>query len=83
MLRWGKPIVILTGGEPLLREDIFELAKHGTDLGLRMVMATNGTLITPEIAKKNEVLRDSTGEHFPGRSGCIHSRPVQAGARRF
>jgi AdoMet-dependent heme synthase len=48
----GQPIVILTGGEPLLREDIFELAKHGTDLGLRMVMAANGTLITPEIAKK-------------------------------
>jgi heme b synthase len=48
----GKPIVILTGGEPLLREDIFELATYGTDLGLRMVMATNGTLITPEIAKR-------------------------------
>ena len=48
----GKPIVILTGGEPLLREDIFELALHGTQLGLRMVMATNGTLITPEISEK-------------------------------
>jgi AdoMet-dependent heme synthase len=48
----GKPIVILTGGEPLLREDIFELAAYGTALGLRMVMAANGTLITPEIARK-------------------------------
>jgi heme b synthase len=48
----GQPIVILTGGEPLLRKDVFELAQHGTRLGLRMVMATNGTLVTPEIAEK-------------------------------
>lgn len=41
----GKPIVILTGGEPLLRNDIFDLARHGTQLGLRMVMACNGTLV--------------------------------------
>ena len=46
------PIIILTGGEPLLREDVFDLTQHGTQLGLRMVMATNGTLITPEITKK-------------------------------
>ncbi len=44
----GNPIVILTGGEPLLREDIFDLAREGTQMGLRMVMATNGTLLTPE-----------------------------------
>ena len=48
----GKPIVILTGGEPLLREDIFEIADYGTTIGLRMVMAPNGTLITKEIAEK-------------------------------
>jgi heme b synthase len=48
----GKPIVILTGGEPLLRSDIFEIAAHGTKKGLRMVMAPNGTLITHEIAQK-------------------------------
>jgi AdoMet-dependent heme synthase len=46
----GKPIVILTGGEPLLRPDIFEIAQYGTGKGLRMVMAPNGTLITEEIA---------------------------------
>jgi AdoMet-dependent heme synthase len=48
----GSPIVIMTGGEPLLREDIFHLAQFGTDLGLRMVMAVNGTLLTPEIVTK-------------------------------
>ena len=47
-----KPIVILTGGEPLLRKDIFDLAKSGTQIGLRMVMATNGTLLTPGIVEK-------------------------------
>jgi heme b synthase len=47
----GKPVVILTGGEPLLRPDIFELARHGTEKGLRMVMAPNGTLITEENAR--------------------------------
>jgi AdoMet-dependent heme synthase len=47
-----KPIIILTGGEPLLRKDIFDIAKHGDGLGLRMVMAPNGTLITAEVAQK-------------------------------
>jgi heme b synthase len=48
----GQPIIILTGGEPLLRKDIFTLADYGTKKGLRMVMGTNGTLITPTITKK-------------------------------
>ncbi len=48
----GQPIVILTGGEPLLRPDIFEVARYGTDKGLRMVMAPNGTLITESIARQ-------------------------------
>ncbi len=48
----GSPIIILTGGEPLLRPDIFEIASYGTKKGLRMVMAPNGTLITEDIAKK-------------------------------
>ncbi|MCF8061549.1 MAG: heme b synthase, partial [Deltaproteobacteria bacterium] len=50
----GRPIVILTGGEPLLRDDIFDLARHGTELGLRMVMATNGTLLTPDLTERME-----------------------------
>jgi len=48
----GSPIIILTGGEPLLREDIFDVAAHGTRLGLRMVMATNGSLLSPEIIER-------------------------------
>lgn len=50
---FGYPIiVILTGGEPLLRRDIFEIAKYGKDKGLIMVMAPNGTLLTEEIVLK-------------------------------
>jgi heme b synthase len=48
----SSPVIILTGGEPLLRPDIFEIASYGTNKGLRMVMATNGTLVTPAVAQK-------------------------------
>jgi len=48
----GQPVIILTGGEPLLRPDIFHLARFGTDLGLRMVMAVNGTLLTEDLAHR-------------------------------
>jgi heme b synthase len=48
----GKPVIILTGGEPLLRSDIFDLARYGTEKGFRMVMATNGTLFTGETVQK-------------------------------
>ena len=49
---FSKPVVVLSGGEPLLRPDIFELAEYGTSLGLRMCMATNGSLVTDEICLK-------------------------------
>jgi heme b synthase len=49
---FSKPIIILTGGEPLLREDIYEIADYGTKKGLRVVLATNGTFLTPEIVSK-------------------------------
>ncbi|MBW2109237.1 MAG: heme b synthase [Deltaproteobacteria bacterium] len=48
----GQPVIILTGGEPLLRPDIFDIARYGHEKGLRMVMAPNGTLITEENAKE-------------------------------
>lgn len=50
--RVGKPIVILTGGEPLQRADVFELARYGAGLGLRMVMATNGTLFSAAVLEQ-------------------------------
>jgi radical SAM protein with 4Fe4S-binding SPASM domain len=47
----GKPVIILTGGEPLLRPDIYEIAAYGDRKGLRMVLATNGTLVTETVAE--------------------------------
>ncbi len=52
ILEVGKPIIILTGGEPLLRHDLFQIARYAVEKGLRVVMGTNGTLITEEIAHK-------------------------------
>ncbi len=49
---FSRAIIILTGGEPLLRDDIFDIAKYGDKLGLRMTMATNGTLLTRELVEK-------------------------------
>jgi len=49
---FSTPVIILTGGEPLLRDDIFDIARHGSDKGLRMVMAVNGTLVDETAARK-------------------------------
>lgn len=45
-------IIILTGGEPMARDDVYEIARHGTELGLRMVMSPCGQLIDGEKAEK-------------------------------
>ncbi|HXY07746.1 MAG TPA: radical SAM protein [Terriglobales bacterium] len=45
------PILVLSGGEPLFRSDVFQLARYGTDQGLRVALATNGTLVTKECAR--------------------------------
>ena len=48
----SRPLLILSGGEPLLREDIYEIIKYGADRGLRMGMGSNGMLIDTEVARK-------------------------------
>ena len=52
ILEVGRPIIILTGGEPLIRPDVLEIARYASNRGLRVVMGTNGTLITEEIASQ-------------------------------
>ena len=47
---FAKPILILTGGEPMLREDIYRLARYATDRFVRVVMSPCGHLITKETA---------------------------------
>src|SRR5208337_643953 len=48
----GVPLILFSGGEPLMRGDIWDLARHARNRGLKMALSTNGTLITPEVAGK-------------------------------
>ena len=48
---FSNPILVLSGGEPLYRSDIFQLATYAKDKGLRVALATNGTLVTKEVAR--------------------------------
>ncbi len=46
------PALLFSGGEPLMRKDLFELAAHAVSLGIRPTLSTNGTLITPGVAQQ-------------------------------
>jgi radical SAM protein with 4Fe4S-binding SPASM domain len=48
---YADPVMVLSGGEPLLRADVFDIAAHGAGLGMRMCLATNGTLVNEEICR--------------------------------
>ena len=48
----GDPIVIFTGGDPMMRPDVYELVAHARGLGLTCAFAPNGTLVTPENAAR-------------------------------
>jgi len=78
----SRPLLILSGGEPLMRDDIYEIIRYGADRGLRMGMGSNGMLIDDEATKKLEdagmgtvaiSLDSSIAEHhddFRGVKGC-------------
>ncbi len=79
---FGAPVVLFSGGEPLMREDLFELIQHARKVGLRAVISTNGTLIKPEVAEQLKdfdlsyvgVSLDGTEEvndHFRGVEGAF------------
>jgi len=81
LAEFGVPVVLFSGGEPLLRKDFFELAEYARQQGLRIALSTNGTLITSEVAG---TIRDidfaevgisldgteSNNDHFRGRNGA-------------
>src|SRR5687768_9955712 len=46
------PVFVMSGGEPLFRPDVFDLAQYGVETGFRMALATNGTLVDARIAAK-------------------------------
>ena len=49
---FGAPVMLFSGGEPLVRKDLVELAQYATSKGMRAVISTNGTLITKDKARE-------------------------------
>ncbi len=50
LARMKVPVLLFSGGEPVLRPDLFQLGEYATARGVRAVLSTNGTLITEEVA---------------------------------
>jgi radical SAM protein len=74
--RFGHPLFVLTGGDPLKREDTVELVEYGTSIGLRVAMTPSGTpLMTPEILSR---VRDAglarLAVSLDGSNAAIHDR---------
>jgi radical SAM protein with 4Fe4S-binding SPASM domain len=71
----GVPLILLSGGEPLMRQDIWDLACHARDRGLKMALSTNGTLITPEVAGRiKECGIEYAGISLDGAQAGTHDR---------
>ncbi len=79
---FGSPVLLFSGGEPLMRKDLLELARYATDKGMRAVISTNGTLITRDIAAELKKIGLSyvgvsldglqpTHDRFRGRKGAF------------
>ncbi|MFQ6132256.1 MAG: radical SAM protein [Armatimonadota bacterium] len=79
---FGVPAVLFSGGEPLMRKDLFELVEYAVELGLRPTLSTNGTLIDPATARRIQeagftyvgISLDGIGEindRFRGKEGAF------------
>jgi radical SAM protein with 4Fe4S-binding SPASM domain len=82
LAEFGIPVLLLSGGEPLMRPDIFELIAHARWRGLRTTLSTNGTLISPDVAARLRALDVSyvgisldgiglTNDMFRGHKGAF------------
>ena len=70
---FSRPIFVLSGGEPLFRPDIYDIARHASDAGLIVALATNGTLIDARVAgrtKEAGIRRVSVS--FDGADAATH-----------
>jgi len=78
---FGVPVLLFSGGEPLMRDDLFELGAYAVERGLRTVISTNGTLIDPLAARRIKAARFSyvgisldgvgeTNDRFRGMRGA-------------
>ena len=81
---FGVPVILFSGGEPLLRKDLFQLASLARELGIRVALSTNGTLITAEVARRISkvgfaevgISLDGVGsnnDRFRGRNGAFRA----------
>ncbi len=72
---FGVPAVLFSGGEPLVRPDFFDLAAYARELGLHVVISTNGTLIDREAAKRFADLKLAyVGISLDSASSAIHDK---------
>jgi|UniRef100_A0A7V6A3Q4 12,18-didecarboxysiroheme deacetylase len=89
--QFGVPVVLFSGGEPLMRPDLFELVSHTVSSGMRAVISTNGTLISRDIALRLKDLGlsyvgisldgvEPTHDRFRGKKGAFAA--AMAGVRR-
>ncbi|MBP1927916.1 radical SAM protein with 4Fe4S-binding SPASM domain [Methanolinea mesophila] len=71
----GVPLILLSGGEPLLRDDFWELAGHARAKGIKLALSTNGTLITPRVAARlKETGIEYAGVSIDGPGPEVHDR---------
>ena len=82
---FADPILVLSGGEPLYRDDIFDIAGYANEKGLRVALATNGTLVDEQIADEIKAsgirrasisidgLGEDTHDSFRGVPGAFHA----------
>ena len=84
LVDFGVPVILFSGGEPLLRKDLFPLASLARELKIRVALSTNGTLITDGIAREISrigfaevgISLDGIGannDHFRGRNGAFEA----------
>lgn len=83
LAEFGVPVILFSGGEPLLREDIFTLIEAAVENGIRTAVSTNGTVISADFARKMKHLGVSyvgvsldgiggTNDSFRGRKGAFN-----------
>ncbi len=66
------PVLLISGGEPLMRRDILELAEYASGKGIRVTLSTNGTLITRDTVRRlKEIQVGYVGISFDG-VGSVH-----------
>jgi putative heme d1 biosynthesis radical SAM protein NirJ1 len=82
LANFNVPVLLFSGGEPLLRKDIFQLVKYAADKGIRPTISTNGTIITSEVARRLKSLgvgyvgisldgMPETNDKFRGQEGAF------------